>query len=84
MNSDVSTIIETGKERITPETVDRKITGKEVLKNTNATTDTQSQPMIPLMSADFLKITSIHTITKIGNSVKISDPTILPSSTKLN
>jgi len=75
MKRDVNTIRDTGKDLIIPETVDLRMTSNEVLKNKKAITETQSQPTIPLMSADFLKITSIQTITKIGNSVNRNDPT---------
>jgi len=44
-----------------------------VLKAKKAITETASHPTIPLISADFFQIISMHRITAIGNKVSKKD-----------
>jgi hypothetical protein len=70
---EVATIKETGKDLIKPVTVERRITSGDVLKNKNARMEMNNHPAVPLISAGFFQIISIHRISTIGKKVKRRD-----------
>lgn len=67
---------ETGNDLIRPATVDLRTTSGAVLKNRIAMIEISSHPAVPLMSAGFFQMISMHRISMIGNKVRIRDCTV--------
>lgn len=58
---------------MSPAAVDLNTTSGDVLKNAMAMTEISSHPAVPLKSAGFFQMISMHRISMIGNKVSTRD-----------